>query len=108
MQLLFIYFCTIFVLSKHVHKTSSHRVVHLRVPHKVSQSHIDVHANQNYKDRHKNPLIRELEEAEKIDQQTLEELKKPITDEMLHNPNVPIYEPYKLTEAQQVVLLSHE
>lgn len=88
-----------------MHKTSSHQVVHLRTPHKVAYTHIDLIGGNK---KSLNPLVRELEEAEKLDRQTLDELRRPITDEMLHNPNVPIYEPYKLTEAQQIVLLSHE
>lgn len=56
----------------------------------------------------KTPLRRELEIADDLDKKTMNEMSRPVTEEMLHNPNVPIYEPYQLTEAQQQILLSHE
>lgn len=105
MNFLFIMISLIFC-KHHPHKTSSHRVLHLRHPHAVPYTHLSM--MKAPKNSVENPLVKEIEEAEKLDKQTLEELKRPITDEMLHNPNVPIYEPYKLTEAQQIVLLSHE
>ncbi|WUR04636.1 uncharacterized protein VNE69_09188 [Vairimorpha necatrix] len=53
------------------------------------------------------PLVQEFMRSKELDKKIRRELIRPITHENFHDPNVPLYEPFKLTEAQQDILLQH-
>jgi hypothetical protein len=54
------------------------------------------------------PLVQEFLLSKELDEKTRKELLRPITHKNFHNPNIPLFEPYKLSERQQDVLLSHD
>ncbi|KAF5139773.1 hypothetical protein G9O61_00g020560 [Vairimorpha ceranae] len=53
------------------------------------------------------PIVKEYMKSREIDERTRKELLRPITHSNFHNPNIPLYEPYQLSESQQDILLSH-
>lgn len=85
--------------------TTAIRLKHLKNYNFTSLSNnLNIHDDNDYK----TPLENEIERAKELDHRFKRILSRPITDESLHNPNIPIFRPYDLTEEQQDVLLSHD